>query len=110
MTHQILTTTPPPPPSPQMFQTNHQTFKRKGRQPFYDIFIKILSGGFGKIWIRKFIYVIFYIFYHSLFPLLPLYDEGILPFTHRTHHCCFLERQFKEDNQRIGRFLLIQTT
>ena len=29
--------------------------------------IKYYHGGFGKIWIRKFIYFIFYILYHSLF-------------------------------------------
>ena len=35
-------------------------------------FIKYYRGGFGKIWIRKFIYVIFHIFYHSIFACLAL--------------------------------------
>ena len=35
-------------------------------------FIKYYRGGFGKIWIRKFIYVIFHIFYYSIFTFLDL--------------------------------------
>ena len=39
-------------------------------------FIKYSCGGFGKILIRKFIYVIFHIFYHSLFSFLALGWQG----------------------------------
>ena len=39
-------------------------------------FIKYSCGGFGKIWIRNLIYVIFHIFYHSLFTYLFLIWQG----------------------------------
>ena len=38
--------------------------------PFLGNFI-YYRGGLGKIWIRKFIYIIFHILYHSYFPVLP---------------------------------------
>ena len=37
-------------------------------------------------------------------PVLPIYDEGLLPVTHRTHHCWFLVRRFQSDIQKIGFF------
>ena len=39
-------------------------------------FIKYYCGGFGKIWIRNFIYVIFHIFYHSIFDCRALILRG----------------------------------
>ena len=42
--------------------------------------------------------------------VLPLYEEVILPVTHRIQHLCFLARQLHPDTQRIGRFCPTQTT
>ena len=39
-------------------------------------FIKYYRGTFGKIWIRKFVYIFFHIFYNSLFACLDLRWQG----------------------------------
>ena len=71
-------------------------------------YIKYSRGCFGKIWIRKFTYVIFHIFYQIIFSVLLLDDEVILTVTHWTHHRLFLARRFHPENQMIGCFYLIQ--
>ena len=51
----------------QVFQPSQKTLTMKGHQP---------HGGFGKIWIRKFIYVLFHISYHSIFACLAFIWQG----------------------------------
>ena len=55
---------------PKCFNQVNKLLKMEVYQPFHGIFIKHSHGAFGKIRIRKFIYVIFHTFYHSLFACL----------------------------------------
>ena len=54
---------------PKCFNQVNKLWKWKETILCIIYFIKYYRGGFGKIWIRKLIYVIFHIFYHSLFCL-----------------------------------------
>ena len=66
---------------PLVFQSSKKNWRRKETRLHIIYFTKYSCGGFGIIWIRKFTYIILHIFYHSLFPLFTLDNEGILPIT-----------------------------
>ena len=60
----------------EVFQSSQKTLKMEEQQPSYYIFYRIFSYWLWKIWIRKVIYVIFHIFYHSIFSFLVLIWQG----------------------------------
>ena len=61
---------------PKCFNQANNIWQWKGTSLPMIYFIKYTCGGFGKMWIRKFIYVIFCIFYHSIFACLALRWRG----------------------------------
>ena len=66
----------PPHPHPKCFNPAKTIWQRKDNIHTIIYFIKYHRGGFGKIWIRKFIHVIFHIFYHSLLAGIGLRFRG----------------------------------
>ena len=73
-------------------------------------FIKYSHGGFGKIWISKFIYVIFHILYHSIFACIALLWLGnIISHSPNPPPLLFF-RHFLPEDKSIGCCCLIQTT
>ena len=56
-------------PSP-IFQSSKKNWRWKDISLPIVYFVKYSRGSFGKIWIRKFIYIIFHIFYQSIFSCL----------------------------------------